>query len=58
MATFFLDYLVTYFGARALTALLPALTAVPLLGQRLEPLRHPRQGGGGNHRHHRELYLQ
>ena len=33
VATFFLDYLVTYFGARALTALLPALTAVPLLGR-------------------------
>ena len=33
VATFFLDYLVTYFGARALTALLPALTAVSLLGR-------------------------
>ena len=33
VATFFLDYLVTYFGARALTALFPALTAVPLLGR-------------------------
>lgn len=33
VATFFLDYLVTYFGARALTALFPSLTTVSLLGR-------------------------
>lgn len=33
VATFFLDYLVTYFGARALTALFPSLTTVSMLGR-------------------------
>lgn len=33
VATFFLDYVVTYFGGRALTALFPALTSVGLLGR-------------------------
>lgn len=33
VATFFLDFLVTYFGGRALTALFPTLTAVALFGR-------------------------
>ncbi len=35
VATFFVDYGITYFGALALTALFPALTAVALLGMTL-----------------------
>lgn len=32
LATFFVDYIVTYFGALVLTRLLPAMTSVELLG--------------------------